>query len=149
MRFLLPVAALLMLSACASSGPLYRDAVKGYPPIAKDSGRLYLYREARSFAAGIQPSVMVDGRKVRDSVPGSYTMLDLAPGDHVVSVSTEVEKSVNVKILSKQETYVREAPTVGILIWRVYVEPVSKETAQNELTELHEINTPTVSEVKE
>lgn len=137
------IAVLLLASAltgCAMSGTTYTQAKQRAAAPAPGTARVYMYRESSMFGAGVQPSVFLDGVKVRNSVPGSFTAKDVAPGAHRITVETETEKTYDFTAKAQDEIYVREAPGFGYLIGRVHLEPVSAQEAAKEIADLHEMN---------
>ena len=124
------------LSACATSGPTYRDTLARYAPVREGEARLFLYR-ASSLGMIFQPSVYLDGQKIGDAVPNSYFVRDIPIGAHHISVSTEVEKTYDFNAQSRSTTYVRLAPSIGFVAARIQLEPVSEQEAATEIADLH------------
>ena len=91
------ISAVLLLAACATTGTKYRDAITSLPSVAGGKARVIMYRENNAFGFAMQPSVMLDGVKVRDSVPGSFTAIAVKPGAHVVSIDTEAARRYEFK----------------------------------------------------
>jgi hypothetical protein len=104
-------AVLLLLSACAS-GPTYSQWSAGAPALAPEKGRIFVYRESSIIAAGLHPSVSIDGVKVGDSVPGGFFFVDVAPGKHVVTMWPENMNVLDVTLAAGETIYV-ETPLTG------------------------------------
>ncbi len=126
------------LSACATSGPLYKDAKSGYTVLNKDTARLYVYRNVNVFGDAIQPSVLLDGQKIGDARPGGFMTKDIAPGKHMLNVSVETTKTYEFTAKPQEEIYVRLSPGMGWVAARVHIEPVSAQEAAPEIAELHQ-----------
>ncbi|HSD61080.1 MAG TPA: DUF2846 domain-containing protein [Burkholderiales bacterium] len=127
--------AVAMLSACAS-GPKYTEVKSAIPALAPDSGRIYFYRSANMFGSGIQPSVVLNGEKVGDSVPGGFFFVDRVPGNQEVTLSTEVDKKLTFVLERNQDKYVRMSVGLGVIVYRVYPELIDPATAESEMRDL-------------
>jgi hypothetical protein len=131
-RSLLAAAALALLSACAS-GPKYIEVEKTFPRLAADQGRIWFYRSGIMFGAGIQPSVMLNGVKVGESVPGGFFYVDRPAGNYEVLLSTEVERKVTFTLEPQQERYIRMTVSLGVIVYRVYPELVDPAEGRKEI----------------
>ena len=140
MQFLTKISSVILLavalSACATHGSLYRDTLARYAPVKDGEARLFVYRSS-SFGALIQPSVYLDGVKIGDAVPDSYIVRDIPVGAHQIKVTTEVEKTYDFTAQPKQTTYIRLAPSIGWVVGRIQIEPVSEQEAATEIADLH------------
>ncbi len=86
------VAVAAMITACAAAGPklgLVRDSI---PVLEQGKGRLFFYREYATFGSGMQPDILVCGKKVGESIPGGVLYVDLPPGECEVSLPAIVFK---------------------------------------------------------
>ncbi|HUK05055.1 MAG TPA: DUF2846 domain-containing protein [Burkholderiales bacterium] len=133
-RWLLAALALALLPACAT-GPRYAEVEKTLPKVAADKGRVWFYRSGIMFGAGIQPSVLLNGEKVGDSVPGGFFYVDRNPGSYEVLLSTEVDRKVTFTLESAQERYVRMTVGLGVIVYRVYPELVDPAEGRKEIVE--------------
>jgi hypothetical protein len=127
---------LLSLAGCAS-GPKYADVQSSIPPLDAGQGRIYFYRESSAVGAAVQPSIMLDGEKVGDSVPGGFFFVDRAPGKYVAAAGTEVERSLEIALQGGRTEYIRTRITFGALVGHVQVElatPSMFEAAAGELS---------------
>lgn len=134
LRSLLACVALALLSACAS-GPRYADIAKTFPAVAADQGRIWFYRSGIMFGAGIQPSVLLNGVKVGDSVPGGFFYVDRPKGDYEVLLSTEVDRKVTFTLEPREERYIRMTVGLGVIVYRVYPELVDPVEGRKEIVE--------------
>ena len=135
LKLLIAVAALVLLSACAS-GPKYAEVAASFPQIPAGQGRIWFYRSGTMFGAGIQPSVMLDGTKVGESSPGGFFYVDRPAGDHEVLLSTEVDRKVSFTLEPRQERYIRMTVGLGVIVYRVFPELADPVEARKELLEL-------------
>lgn len=125
----------LVLSGCAS-GPKYQEVKASLPSLSKDKGRIYFFRSSSPFGAAMQPSVMLNGEKVGDAVPGGMFFVDRAPGNYTVSTSTEVEKNASFTLEAGQERFVKLSIGFGVIAGRVIPELVDKNVAESEMAGL-------------
>ena len=123
------------LSACAT-GPKYAEVQSSIPALDPAKGRIYFYRSGNPFGSGIQPSVMLNGGKVGDSVPGGFFFVDRDPGNHEVLLSTEVDRKLTFTLAKGQEQYVRMSVTLGVIVYRVFPELVDAAAAREEIRDL-------------
>lgn len=135
LKMLFAAAILVLLSACAS-GPKYAEVAASFPQISASQGRIWFYRSGVMFGAGIQPSVMLNGAKVGDSVPGGFFYIDRPAGNHEVLLSTEVDRKVTFTLEPRQERHIRMTVGLGVIVYRVYPELTDPAEAQREIREL-------------
>ena len=137
MNLLRPSAALLvlLLSACAASGPKLSEMKASMPQLTADAGRIYFYRKSSMLGAAMQPNIMLDGRVVGESKPGGFFFVDEAPGAKEVATSTEVERKLTFTLERGQTRYVRTAVGMGVVAGRVYPELVDNAAGEKELEE--------------
>jgi hypothetical protein len=126
---------LLVVSACAT-GPSLKDSQTSVAPLQANMGRIYFYRDGSPFGSAIQPSVMVNQQRVGYSVPGGVYYRDFAPGSYVVSVETEVEKTVTVNLAAGQTRYVKMEMGFGWIAGRVHLAEVDQAQANAEMQSL-------------
>ena len=134
-RFIIAAIIALSLSACAS-GPKYAEVQSSLPALDPAKGRIYFYRSSNIFGSGIQPSVMLNGSKVGDSVPGGFFFMDREPGNYEVLLSTEVDRKLTFTLAKGQEQHVRMSVTLGVIVYRVFPELVDTTTAKQEIRDL-------------
>ncbi|MDR3526499.1 MAG: DUF2846 domain-containing protein [Rhizomicrobium sp.] len=130
---------MLFLTACASSGPTFKEMKASIPPVAADSGRLFVYRVAPFLGAGaaVQPPIRIDGVVVGHSVPNGFFYVDHAPGKLKITTSTEVTEDTDVQIDAGQTKYVRTDISLGLLVGRITPSVIDPDTALKELADLH------------
>ena len=133
--FIVGVVVALSLAGCAS-GPTFSTIQSTLPALAAEKGRVYFYRESSPVGAAIQPSIMMDGKAVGDSVPGGVFFVDAAPGNHEVATSTEVERKLTFTLGAGQVRYVRTNISFGIIAGRVQPELVDSKVGAGEIAGL-------------
>jgi hypothetical protein len=122
----------LMLSACATGPTLtsMQDKIRAIPP---DEGRIWFYRSSSPVGSAMQPSIMLNGGKVGDSVPGGFFYIDTQPGPYVVTTATETDYSVKFVLLAGQERFIRTSVSMGILVGRIAPELVDPDEARKDI----------------
>jgi hypothetical protein len=130
-----------LLGACAS-GPTLTEIQSQIPRLDPGQGRIYFYRADSFVGAGVQPSVLVNGQVVGQSVPGGFFFVDVRPGPVEVSCSTEVEKKLSLVLDAGQTRYVRTVIGIGFFVGRVYPELVDNTEGAKMVAEAKYIGTP-------
>ncbi len=108
-------------------------AVEPPPP---GLARLVFYRTAEMIGALVKPRVIIDGQKTGRAVRKTAWWVDLPPGDHQVSLSTEVKRAARVTLTAGQVAFVRTRPKTGVFLVRFEPEMVPPEEAEAELAGL-------------
>lgn len=87
--FLALMACSALLAGCVSvpltSASLDSDAKKFQPEAGKSS--MYINRKNAIFGGGVMVQSVVDGRMVGSLAPGTYQLISVAPGEHIVTTS--------------------------------------------------------------
>lgn len=122
LRILLWVSIAAIVAGCAASGPKYADLQSSIPALDARQGRIFFYRESSMVGAAVQPSIMLNGEKVGDSVPGSFFLVDREPGKYIATASTEVERNAQFTLSAAETVYIRTRVTMGALVGHVQVE---------------------------
>jgi len=122
----------VLISGCAS-GPKYTTVHSSIPALEFGKGRIYFYRSANMFGAGIQPTVILNSEEVGDATPGGFFFVDREPGDYEVVLTTEVEKELTFQLDEGEEQYVRMTVGLGAIVYRVYPELVEEDRALEEM----------------
>jgi hypothetical protein len=128
---------MLFLAACASSGPIFKDAQAKVAPVAADSGRVFFYRPSSMFGAAVQPSIKLNGEKVGESVPGGYFFVDKPAGSYKISTETEVERDLTLVLEPGQTKYVKTHVSMGFAVGHVSPEIVETDVALKEIVDCH------------
>jgi hypothetical protein len=75
----------------------------GAPP--SGMGRLYVFRQVRSYGAHIDGMVTVNGSPVQRTAPGSGFYCDVKPGDYLIGVSGHERYAITVSVAAGQWQY--------------------------------------------
>lgn len=124
------VSLLLLLVAGCATGPEMKTMADKIPPVPTRDGRIWFFRNGSPVGSAMQPSIMLNGKKVGDSVPGGFFFIDTAPGDYVVTTATETDYSVKFVLDAAQERFIKTVVRVGVLVGRVAPELVDAEPAR-------------------
>jgi hypothetical protein len=116
---------------CATTGVEYAQAERSLGPLSQDRARVYFYRDASMMGAAIQPLILLDGLAVGRSQPGGYFVIDVAPGDHVASSTTEVEHKVSLQLTPGSTTYVASSISFGLVVGRITLSVQNENTARS------------------
>lgn len=130
-RLLLGCLLMLSLSACASSNK-FTDMKPSLAPQNQEMGRIFFYRPVTSGSA-LRPDILVNGKRVGQSVAWEFFHLDQPPGKYEVVTRTNVERKVGFVLEKGQTRYIRFSANMGFLIGYVYGELVDQATALPEL----------------
>lgn len=128
-----------ILTGCAATGPLYSDISASIPPVPADKGRIYFYRSDTMFGAAVTSDIRLNGKVVGRSERASVFYVDQAPGNCVVSTSTEVEKQLTFTLAAKETRYVHTSVSMGVLVGRINAKLVNATEAKSEIESLHYI----------
>jgi hypothetical protein len=136
------IAAAVVLTGCAASGPKFTQQESAMPKLSAEQGRVYFYRVDSFVGGAVRPSVKLDGAVVGDSTPGGYFFVDTAAGSHEASTSTEATNKVTFVLDKGEIKYVRTKVQMGLLVGHVVPELVSAEEAKKELPSLSYTGAP-------
>lgn len=106
------------------------------PPLPPDKGRIYVYRPAKLWGAGLWPRIRLDGEPIGKPIAGRFFFKDVAPGTHEITIRTEVSRRLVLAIAAGQARHVRVSARLGWLIGRFRLELVAPATAEAEMQEL-------------
>jgi hypothetical protein len=129
--------ALVVISGCAATGPLYTEVAASFPAVPKDKGRIYFFRPDTMFGAAITSDIHLNGRVVGKSERASFFYVDEKPGKCTVATSTEVEKQLTFTLARGETRYVKTSVSFGALVGRINPKLVGATEAKTEIVELH------------
>lgn len=120
---------LLLVSGCAATvelaAPDEDTAAKLFNP-PQDKANLYITRKSGFAGSAILFQVVVDGRVEGGLAPGTYRVVSVQPGRHVVSVTTAENQSTQTVDAVAGECYFYEVkPKMGMFAARVEVAPLA------------------------
>jgi hypothetical protein len=126
------------LFGCAASGPKLSDLQKNgdISTLQPDLGRIYFYRKDSLAGTAVRPNIKLDGNVVGESIPGGFFFVDALPGSHIVSATTEVERTVTFRLAAGETKYVKTSTSIGFLVGHVNPEVSNPAEAQSALAEL-------------
>lgn len=104
-------------------------------PVA-GQGRLYFYRPDGSLFPAIQPSVIVNGQKVGDSVAGEAFYRDAYPGRYEIFLTSDGNEPITVLLDEGQTQFVRTSIAITWLGPRLSTELVERDQGKQELQDL-------------
>lgn len=125
----------LVLAGCAS-GPTFSKISSTIPNLTSDTGRIYFYRSSSPIGAAVQPSIMLNGKKVGDSEPGGVFFKNVSPGNYEVATSTEVERKLTFTIAAGQTRYVQTSVGMGFFVAHVYPELIDPKVGRAAIQDL-------------
>lgn len=129
-----------LLPACAS-GPKFATVMTTQSTVPPDKGRVYFYRPS-ALGAAVQPDVFLNGTKVGTAKPHGVYFVDRAPGDCLVTSSTETEKQLTFTLAPAQVRYVRLKIQMGFFVGRIVPELVDRVEAEEEMRDLSFVANP-------
>lgn len=99
----------LVAAGCATAPQsTTRAAPSATPP--DGSGRIVFYRPSGIFGYGMRPDILLDGKMVGVSAPGSQFHVNAAPGKHHVTVPNSLysgDRGLEVTVRNREIVYVR------------------------------------------
>lgn len=124
----------LVAAGCATTGTAPAPAMPTAAP-ADGTARIVFYRPGGLIGYGMRPDILVDGRKVGESSPGTQFAVSVAPGRRQVSVSNSLysgERKLEVTVRNKEVVYVRTSIGVDSLAGRTDVAIMPAEQGASE-----------------
>src|ERR1017187_2576759 len=120
-----------LLGGCAS-GPSFSTYSGSIPPLDSQKARFYFYRSTL-LGGAIQPAVRINGTEVGDAKPHGAFYYDVAPGEYQVETSTEVTRSLTLKLEKGDVRYVRLNVSMGFMVAHIYPELVDADVGSKEI----------------
>jgi len=124
----------LALGACATGEKLSTQSL-AFHSVPAGKARIAIYR-TKVIGAAVQPSVVVADQETGVCKPKGVFFVDVAPGKHVISATTEATDYVAVNARAGQISYVECSIDSGIVIGRPDLEIVDKIIAEQVIGEL-------------
>lgn len=144
MLALLAVIASLLMGGCASGGPKHAEIRQTLAQPDPGMGRIYFYRDSSPVGAAIQPDIRLNAQVVGSSKPGGFFFVDRSPGKYLVSLTTEVERTLELELTAGQVHYVRTYISMGILVGRPNAELIHPGQGEAALANLVYIGNPSL-----
>jgi len=121
-RCVLPWIGLLVigfaLGGCATGSVQVGNAIRAASP---NTGRIFIYRTSM---VPLEPEIRVDGKKRRHGQTKGVPLRRLTAGEHRISLSTEVTRTLAVDVEKGQVRYVRLSVSKGFLVIHFFPELV-------------------------
>lgn len=124
----------LALSGCASGSKIFETAAAQMPP-KPGLSRIVVYRDS-ILGFAVQPKVNVDGQPTGDCRPEGAFYVDIKPGKHEVSATTEVTRAVFVETANGKTAYVECSIGIGLLIGRPELRVIVPENGHEKIQSL-------------
>ncbi|MFC7477967.1 DUF2846 domain-containing protein [Dankookia sp. GCM10030260] len=121
-----------MLAACAT-GPRLSEMASRIPAVPQDKGRIWFLRSSSPVGMAMQPAIMLNGRKVGESIPGGAFWQDVVPGNYEVSTATEIDNRLTFTVTAGEERFVRTYVAPGLMVGRVVPELVDSTEGRDAL----------------
>lgn len=106
------------------------------PALKPGQSRIYFFREAGKLGRRIIPVVMLNGRRIGQSVAGSFFFVDRKPGNYEATLSTKPDEKLTLELRGNEEQYIRMVLKEGRLLFRIKLEQESAEKALREMNKL-------------
>lgn len=141
-KSILTLIAIVLITGCAATGPLYSEIAPSIPPVSGDKGRIYFYRSSTMLGGAITSDIRLNDRVVGRSVRGSFFFVDEAPGNYTVSTATEVERQLTLTLAAGETKDVQTSVSFGVLVGRINSILASPNDAIAEIAELRYTGAP-------
>lgn len=141
-KIVLSFVLVMLVAACAATGPLYTEVASSIPPLAPNKGRVYFFRSNTIVGAAVTADIRFNGKVVGKSERGSFFYVDENPGNCTVSTSTETEKQLTFVLERGQTRYVQTSISIGVLVGRITPTLVAAAAAKPEIEQLHYTGAP-------
>src|SRR5260370_37466277 len=112
MNALIPAAGLFLSRGGSPYGgqaqalPSDKPLAQGQDAMRSGKGRIYVFREVRSFGAHIDDYVTINGVPVQRVGPGTGFYCEVTPGDYVISVFRHKTYPLKVSVAAGQRQYI-------------------------------------------
>ncbi|WP_410482405.1 DUF2846 domain-containing protein [Ovoidimarina sediminis] len=133
-KILLLALVALIVGGCAS-GVSLSETTAAKAPQSSDVARIIIYRTG-VFGAAVQPDVLVDGRTTSECQPNSVFFVDVPPGEHTISASSETTATIRATLPRATQLYVECSIGMGIMVGRPQLRRVEPSEAQGRIGQL-------------
>ena len=135
-KWILPVvlASLTLGLVSCAGGPTYAEVKGKLSPIAKNQGRVFVYRPS-GMGFAIKPKVKIDNKEVGQSVGQGFFYTDQAPGTHEISLATEWKHKNTLNVQAGKPSFVHCKVVPGVLVGHIIPNQVDQAEAEPELNE--------------
>ncbi|MGE0098776.1 MAG: DUF2846 domain-containing protein [Hydrogenophaga sp.] len=133
-RWLL-VAAAVVLTGCAATGPRYAEVESAFPTLRAGYGRVLVYRPA-GLGAAVQPELLLNGELIGKAQPEGFFFVDRAVGRYTLTASTEVRTTAELDLADGATVYVQFGISMGLFVGHPRLTLQSPATAVPQLAAL-------------
>jgi len=120
---------LLLLTGCASLGPVYSKVDK----IPDNAGLVYFYRPSSFVGGGVSYDIKNGDTVITTLYNGGYYPYFSAPGEKEFWAKTESKSSITLDVKTGQTYYVKGEVGVGFFVGRPHLMVVAPEIAEKEI----------------
>lgn len=125
---------LFFLAACASGVPVSESSV-AKETVPAGMSRIAVYR-TNLLGLAIQPKVSVDSRETGRCTPNGVFYVNVDPGQHTVSATTEVTKVSYVSVAEGETAYIRCSIGFGLIAGQPKLDVVETSVGQADTQKL-------------
>jgi hypothetical protein len=123
-----------VLAGCASGTPLSESSAATTPP-APGQTRIAIYRD-QVMGAALQPQISVDAEPTGKCQPNGVFFVDVSPGEHTLSATTETTSEIQVDTSVYPIAYVKCSIGFGLIVGRPKLIQVATETGAGAVGDL-------------
>ncbi|WP_439589389.1 DUF2846 domain-containing protein [Hydrogenophaga sp.] len=113
-RWLL-LAAVVVLTGCAATGPRYAEVESNFPNLRPGYGRVLVYRLGGAGAA-VQPEIKLNEELIGKAQPEGFFFVDRAAGRYTLTSSTEVRTTAELELTEGATVYVQFGISLGLFV---------------------------------
>jgi hypothetical protein len=136
------LAVMLVVVGCATAPqPDPRSTPSAIPP--EGSGRIIFYRPSGLLGYGMRSDILLDGKKVGQSAPGTKFYVDTAPAIHYIAVPNSLysgDRTLDVTVQNKEIIFVRTSIGGSAFGGRTNVELIGASQGAQEAASLELVN---------
>lgn len=133
-KILCVAVAAALLFGCASGVPVSESEV-AKEEVPKGKARIAVYR-TNLLGAAVQPTVRVDGKDTGRCTPQGVFYVEVKPGQHTLSATTEVQKTSYLSVAEGEVAYVKCSIGFGLLIGQPRLDVVSSSVGRTDTRNL-------------
>lgn len=130
-RWLL-LAAVVVLTGCAATGPRYAEVESNFPSLRPGYGRVLVYRLPGAGGAAVQPEIKLNGELIGKAQPDGFFFVDRAVGRYTLTSSTEVRSTTELELVEGATVYVQFGISMGLFVGqpRLTIQPPATAVPQ-------------------
>ena len=133
-KILCVAVAAALLFGCAS-GVTVSESEVARAEVPKGKSRIAVYR-TNLLGAAVQPTVRVDGKDTGRCTPQGVFYVEVKPGQHTLSATTEAQKTSYLSVAEGEVAYVKCSIGFGLLIGQPRLDVVSSSVGRTDTRNL-------------